>query len=701
MIPTDMSFVLLDAGLTVEMALRRMDRFGNSRWVVIRRCAGAHIYWYSYEADETRRQFDSLRNRELTVGAALDLHEWKSRPAHSLNAEGGPAPQRGDIVLTPANQVAGVAKASLAPPPPPPAPAVSAPAPAQTAPLRRPRRGGEPPPPPMPSMPFRLFGFRSPLATIEDGAAVGSSPRETAPFRAWPNLQAPLAVEDGQQFIFDIGFALRQVPGVSGGIIDLPAMPAEFDLQVQIVAIGFESPQGLQHTLHVFRDEPEREKLHLTLVAKIGTWPAEEHVAHRVLGVIFSYQGMPCGMAQRNILVAQPGFPLLPSDLDSPSSFANQSACSVPVWARGDVTAPDLTVMLRRYDGNAARSNFAWSFESPHPIPLPAPIPCEIADDAASYARGITSEIVKLGDAGSPLICAHIEGSGRDISDHVPRKLWEVIAEVRKHLGTARSVPDVFFVTEESCIPWELAVMPKPLDPAKPAFFGAQVNIGRWIVGDPVPHLPPDPLVDVQRMVVVYGDYPEAANKLPEALKERDCLSSKYAATAVGIDDAAMVEVLEGTNPNGGCQVLHFACHGSGDPSQPAYTHLMTHSGAPLTDNALRGAALGERNSPFLFLNACEAGTAGDELGTASGFVEASLKGGFRGFVGALWSVASDTASDIAIEFYKRTLEDGASVAEAMREMRCRFKKSQEVPDDTHLAYVFYGHPGLKLRRKS
>ncbi len=137
-----------------------------------------------------------------------------------------------------------------------------------------------------------------------------------------------------------------------------------------------------------------------------------------------------------------------------------------------------------------------------------------------------------------------------------------------------------------------------------------------------------------------------------------------------------------------------------GDPTDPGNTHLVLESGAPLTDDMLRDAAVGEKQHPFLFLNACEAGTAGDELDLASGFVGSAIQAGFRGCVGALWNVASDTAREVALEFYDRTLKRGESVASALRATRGRFMMRRgKAPDDTYLAYVFYGHPALRLRR--
>jgi hypothetical protein len=400
------------------------------------------------------------------------------------------------------------------------------------------------------------------------------------------------------------------------------------------------------------------------------------------------------------LLIARAGALPNNAQLADPRSFVAQAPAAPPLHVRPDVPAPDLTVTLMRYDGNPADGNFVWGFRSPHAITLPQPVAKHLGTDAASYARGITTEIVELGDAGSAGVKAHLKGSGRDISDHVPKELWDAIASVLPHASPKGAPPDVFFVTEESCVPWELAWMPAPLDPKRPAFLGAQVNLGRWIVGDPEPGAPPDPAVSVKQMVVMYGDYADVRDRLPEAIQEKDALVKAYHAAPLTMADADVAHVLDGEQPKGGCELLHFACHGAGDPEHPGLTRLKLQSGAPFTDNAFRGGELGEKNHPFVFMNACEAGTAGDELDTTSGFVEATLKSGCSAFVGALWEVASTTARDVAIEFYKLTLDDGLSVATAMREIRCKFDLSKDVPDDTYLAYVFYGHPGLKLTRK-
>src|SRR5262249_633828 len=152
-----------------------------------------------------------------------------------------------------------------------------------------------------------------------------------------------------------------------------------------------------------------------------------------------------------------------------------------------------------------------------------------LGTDAASYTRGITTETVKLGDARkSGALRLHLEGSAHDISDHVPQELWDAIASVAQHVEPKGAPPDVFFITEESCVPWELAWMNAPLDPNGPSFLGAQVNVGRWIVGDPEPAAPPDPGLGVKQMVVMFGDYSAAIGKLPDAIKEKDAIVAAY-----------------------------------------------------------------------------------------------------------------------------------------------------------------------------
>ncbi len=152
-----------------------------------------------------------------------------------------------------------------------------------------------------------------------------------------------------------------------------------------------------------------------------------------------------------------------------------------------------------------------------------------------------------------------------------------------------------------------------------------------------------------------------------------------------------------------GAEAVHFACHGEAIGAHPLDAAVILEDGQHLDPDYLTDSPLGAQFRPFLFLNACQVGKAGELLGSFSGFAGESLKGGFRAFLAPLWSVDDRIAHDIAIEFYNRAFgEPGTApepVAAVLRDLRSRFNPDQEKNSATRLAYVFYGHPGLTLHR--
>ncbi len=714
----DRSFVLVDAASSVREVRRRLALHPNAHWLIVRRVVGARVYWYAFPVEQALARMQPHGPAEAAE-RALDLHEWRSVEARTRADVRSGAAQPGDVLLRAPGVPAGVFTPPMqraARPPAGAGPGVGIRAPEEVEMEEGPRGGAGAPeaaPRPRRGAPRRPVKKAKKFAAKKaarparrGGAKRAAAPRgrrapkgASAPFHAWPDVQAPDTIHDGESFDLEVGFAREQVAGVVGAAVDLAAAPDLFDVTLVITAPGFRTAKGWRHTLRVNRDAPETSHVTLRLTAAAGAWPRGEDTVHRVIGVVYEYRGEVCGMAQRPIVIVRRGATLEPAAVRDAKSFASQAPRRVPLWVREGAVRADLTVALTRYDGNAARSNFVWSFHSPHDVPLPKPVPVKLSDDAASFARAITKDIVRLGDEASPLLAKHVRGAGKRIADRVPKAMWEALAAVAKAPGVRRRVPDVLLLTEEWSIPWELAMMAKPRDAKAPPFLGAQVNLGRWILGEPATTAQPEPALDVRRMVVLYGDYPKD-QELPEAIVERDRLVKRERAVAVPLKDAQVDHVLDGAKPAGGGQLIHFACHGVGDPTDPGNTHLVLESGAPLTDDMLRDAAVGEKQHPFLFLNACEAGTAGDELDMASGFVGSAIQAGFRGCVGALWNVASDTAREVALDFYDRTLKRGESVASALRATRGRFvARRGKAPDDTYLAYVFYGHPALRLRR--
>ncbi|HWI64265.1 MAG TPA: CHAT domain-containing protein, partial [Symbiobacteriaceae bacterium] len=146
--------------------------------------------------------------------------------------------------------------------------------------------------------------------------------------------------------------------------------------------------------------------------------------------------------------------------------------------------------------------------------------------------------------------------------------------------------------------------------------------------------------------------------------------------------------------------VLHFACHGEADPRQPEYNRIVLGDNVYLTPWIIRGSDIGKKQ-PFVFLNACQVGQGGETLGEYAGFAGAFLKEGCPGFLGPLWAVDDVIAREVAEQFYTEACRpDGRTVGEVLRDLRCRFATLDGAggrPAATYLAYVYYGHPNLRL----
>jgi len=120
--------------------------------------------------------------------------------------------------------------------------------------------------------------------------------------------------------------------------------------------------------------------------------------------------------------------------------------------------------------------------------------------------------------------------------------------------------------------------------------------------------------------------------------------------------------------------------------------------GAVLTPYRLAGECEPGQVPRFalVFLNACQVGTAGADLGRMAGFPGALARGGVSGFIAPLWEVQDHVARDTAAAFYRFALDQAQEVGEAWRTLRARTPAGGSI---TPWAYVFYGHPCLRLDR--
>jgi CHAT domain-containing protein len=115
---------------------------------------------------------------------------------------------------------------------------------------------------------------------------------------------------------------------------------------------------------------------------------------------------------------------------------------------------------------------------------------------------------------------------------------------------------------------------------------------------------------------------------------------------------------------------------------------------------------------PFVFLNACQVGSAKEVLGDYGGMAWSFLAAGAAGVVAPLWNVNDHVASWVAKRFYEDVYGiEPIPIAEALRRVRAHYTRDAVIDGEpglerwvihpTLIAYQLFGHPGLQLVRPS
>ena len=735
--------LLLPATLRAEDALPRMLA-STADWLAVRRVEGLTVYWYSFPMAWARERVQQA-DPQATLKRALDLHEFLSAPVRSVDRVGLQAPLEREAVVIDGDRFVGVQGPSPTPRPPgrpdevvPGVQVVQVQQQVQQH-IRPPERGpfsqhqnAMPPEAVMPEAALPEMagaeppGFGAEMApeampeAMPETLPEAAAPAAPAPFSAHPRFDAPDLVQAQQVFDVTVGLAEQAQAGVVGGpvVLDLPASVQTFELGVQLVVDGFEpvAGQGLQATLQVDRARPAEATARFQLVAP--SLNTDEATRLSSLRVLYLFEGQVCGTAQRRIAVVANQPPA--TDAQAPPMSAQGHG---QVWTQGapqasavrvqpspaDTPPLDLTVVIDQPDGDPSQGRFVWRFASPHTNDLPQhPVSTDLGTGGAELGGKVINEVhqATLLDMAELMVT----GLGRTIRDAAPPELWQALRTVHANLQAAgeRRALNVLLLTAEPHVPWELALLEDSdkLIADAPPLLGCQVNLGRW----PLDHseLQPSPRIDVQHMAAVVGDYAARSGwrKLQQAMEEGAQIVQRYQAVQLAADAPQIKKLLTArlgdVDPGHGAEAVHFACHGEAMQQHALDAAVILGDGMRLSPLVFANAPLGKRSSPFLFMNACQVGKAGELLASFSGFAGEALKGGFRGFLAPLWSVEDQLARDIALGFYEQVFGDEGRaprpVAEVLREMRARFADTE--PNSlTRLAYVFYGHPGLTLRR--
>lgn len=563
--------------------------------------------------------------------------------------------------------------------------------------------GAEPPPiaPPQAAPPPMPEGTST-------GTALPTAPSPTERLTAHAFVKAPDAVREEDAFDVTIGLAATPTKGVGGGPfdIDYPAGTTALAIDVQVAVSGFAAPQGWRRTLDVDVTDPYSARCSVKLVA-LKLPDEERDPCVSFLTVHYSYHGVPCGVATRRIVIQRRTGTKATAVAPDPVTVS----AAIAIDGAAVAHRPDLVMRIAPRD-DSEDGRFLLTFDPSPGLALPAePIPITLGKDPASFARGFINEVTA--NEGQPSLDDAVRGQGVRIADKLGPAAWQALRDAWKAVHDRTSlVPTLLLMSAEAHVPWELARFPDPVpDPARPPFLGAQFAMARWILS---PNVAPSPSLrhDVDRIAVVIGEYGKAG-RLPDlkfAAEEMAYLQARYkdGTVALTASNLELTQLIAGQIPleggsRVGANVVHFACHGDVTGTNPPAAVLYLSDGKTFSSTLFLDSALGRTSKPFVFLNACKAGTAITQLGDYAGFAGDCLRAGFSGVLAPLWSVEDDIAHGIAQTFYEATLPtDGAAkpVGEVLTGIRARYATdTTPARHSTYLAYVFYGHPNLVMAR--
>jgi len=704
-------------GLSFDAAAGRLRRESDGFGAALRRQWGMQILWYARPVAEVLARCQAAPPDEPLL-RVLNLHEADSPPRIELPSEGD-VPDRTGVVFL-GDRPVGVSVL-----------------PARSEPLgsdgESALRAGAP-------ESFEDYGYRDTYernyadtdATVRVSRGPGSPistpdtatplPAATPPLvRAWPRIDAPDYAPARTPFTVLVGLGETAQARVTGGevVIPRPADARFVEVGVELIADGLEAPDGWSRTLRIKVADPTAASVSFRFVGLDPTGPEALHLT--TLEVRYLVDGTVCGTAARALVIGAADALAPLARLPFGTAWLDRPPVATPIVPAPDPTPADLTIEIAKPDGNSATGMYQCRLFSPHPLPAgQGPFAIDLGQDARTFAQALVKDIRTFAD--DPLVDNVLIGAGRLIADRLPAAVFDALRAAAA--ASAPRPPAVLLVSADPYVPWELAGLEPPLDPARPAYLGAQVVLGRWLrdpsdravgamngVAAARPPAQPPVTLGVRNMAVMAGLYRAASGlrNLPQAEEEAAAIAQSYDAVQLAASTQDVKRLLDAQLTHhfqqiGGVEAVHFAGHGDVDPAVPDGAMLMLSNGRPLPSLLFRSARYGGARQPLFFLNACMIGVGGELLGDTGGFPGHCLHGGFGALLGALWEIDDTIARQFAIAFWERALPpDGTAavpVGEVLRDLRSHYDPSAgAVPAHTWLAYVYYGHPRLTLQR--
>ncbi|MEJ5199537.1 MAG: CHAT domain-containing protein, partial [Anaerolineae bacterium] len=390
------------------------------------------------------------------------------------------------------------------------------------------------------------------------------------------------------------------------------------------------------------------------------------------------------------------------ADLSAVSDLANVKCDPVPVVspARGEAAPPpdlELRVLLsadRRRLAFMLHGGGEYHYKPAGEVPLEADSPRAFVQpmlDRLSALAGRSAAERTAGETDA------IKQELTTLGNYLFERLFsdELKEEYGKTIRTKFAGKSLLITSDEPWIPWEI-VRPFAVDRNGNVLYDdpplcEMFRLSRWLAG---PGTPDQVQLKRGAWVAPPGGAPaaDAENRYFQELHRRQWQVSLEGPLTRVADVQARLQAKS-------VQLLHFACHGNFDASNPDNSMVKLEGGyfSPAQLDARMRAGLAAAK-PLVFLNACHSGEIGFSLTGLGGWASTLIGWGASAFIGSLWEINGKLAAQFAREFYDRLWGINAfegqpqPLGQAFHEARLAIKAADEA-NPTWLAYVLYGDP--------
>lgn len=505
--------------------------------------------------------------------------------------------------------------------------------------------------------PFRSAGYD------DDGFEIkAAQPREIAVFKRYPAFVPRSRPVLGKPFRFEVDLVQT--------VNDQPAIRVEIPEDLVTIDVQIVSAQLF------FADNFDRRKV---VVERDGTSIAARFEAEVVeltddgfvdVQASFMCRGRFSGTGRQRFKADPP-----PADAQQAAASGGGSS---DLWIFPSVGRPELTIQILK----VGDTRWTWVLDAPRGFKLGTRQRNEIVDlgDTREFATRLLSECPDM-EQGQH--AGRLRGIGEQIWAAAPAVFRTLYKDMREKFGAAFTIQ---IVTAEPFIPWEMMFPDAQSGIAAPDHLFMTHPMGRWYASSGGIMPPAFERGSIASFVPEYP--PKSRQALPAAIEEGEWLVTNVGAEAQNASRAGFVSFWTTDLPSRRVAVLHFAGHGDIEQTP----RIKLSDGSVYCSEVNGDVKLGERDHPFVVLNACETGGGAFGLGMVSGWAANLIAREFGGLLAPQWKVEDNCASQVVRDFIA-SFHKGVPIGTAM----LRARAAQRAASPTAFAYVCHGDVNARM----